>query len=482
MAHAPVVSQSILTQPAVADAFRAFWANQNAAGDVERILTAQRVLPGMWRLFLASPEYHQGTAEQCFDAVEGSTPLPGQAIASQRTRAEAATRALRSITPEQPAVVAAVVTPVPPQAITRPPVPVVAPPEPAISVAEQGLLGLIATGLKQMGFAPDKAITADQARSIADDAALSLAETIQESILRQVQGTLDVLTADLAAGKFQTRQVIEIREPGQDTREIEGYTPAWFPRLLKLAKCGIPALLVGPAGCGKTTAVKMLAQALGRPFHRISIAAGTDEGQLQGWLHPVGDNMRFDYVASVVSHSYEHGGVVLIDDVDLGDPNALGILNAALDNGGWHIPLRHRNPVFTRHEEFYLCMAANTWGHGADRQYVGANQLDERTLSRVRSGQIRCDYDPVLETDLYGNHKAGAAESLVFGHRLRARLRALGGQVRDVSTRDIESRYKMLDQFSVSEAWYSQCADWSETECERIHVVIDHNAMTAELE
>jgi cobaltochelatase CobS len=36
---------------------------------------------------------------------------------------------------------------------------------------------------------------------------------------------------------------------------------------------------------------------------------------------------------------------------------------------------------------------ANTFGTGADRQYVGRNQLDESTLDRFRIGQIERDYD-----------------------------------------------------------------------------------------
>jgi cobaltochelatase CobS len=226
----------------------------------------------------------------------------------------------------------------------------------------------------------------------------------------------------------------------------------------------------------------MLAAHMDLPFHRVSLAAGTDEGQLQGWLHPSSEGMRFEYVPSVVSHAYEHGGVVLLDDIDLGDANMLGIANAALDQAGWHIPLRHANPVFTKHPDFYILAAANTYGHGADRSYVGANQLDERTLSRLRAGQIRCDYDAELERSLFGNHKVGAEDSLAFGQRLRTRLRAQSGQSRDVSTRDIETRWLMLDQFTVGEAWYGQFCDWSADECARVHALVDHDAMSVELE
>lgn len=331
------------------------------------------------------------------------------------------------------------------------------------------LIAMIADGLRDIGFSPDKAISAQRCEEIAFEQAQSVVEMVLEDL--EKQGKLGV-----------ARHIVEVRTPEREPVEVEGFAPAWFGRLVKLHACRVPALLVGPAGSGKTTAVEMLAKSVGQPFHRISIAAGTDEGQLQGWLHPSSEGMRFEYVPSVNSYAYEHGGVVLIDDIDLGDANALGILNACLDNGPWHIPLRHHNPVFERHPDYYICAATNTSGHGADRLYAGANQLDERTLSRLRAGQIKCDYDSVLETNLYGNHRTGAAESLVFGHRLRARLRAVPGQLRDVSTRDIATRYTMLDQFSVAEAWYGQFCDWSEDELRRVHVTVEHDTMTAEME
>ena len=45
--------------------------------------------------------------------------------------------------------------------------------------------------------------------------------------------------------------------------------------------------------------------------------------------------------------------------------------------------------------------AANTFGRGADRQYVGRNQLDAASLDRFIV--VNMDYDNVLERALAGN-------------------------------------------------------------------------------
>ena len=52
-----------------------------------------------------------------------------------------------------------------------------------------------------------------------------------------------------------------------------------------------------------------------------------------------------------------------------------------------------------RHPDFRIIAAANTWGKGADLQYVGRNALDAATLDRFDN--IFFDYDKHLEECLY---------------------------------------------------------------------------------
>ena len=256
---------------------------------------------------------------------------------------------------------------------------------------------------------------------------------------------------------------------------VQGHVPTWFSRLCKLHAARVPALLVGPAGSGKTTAAAKLAEVAGVPFYRLSLAAGTDEGEFTGRLLPTGDNMKFEYCLSLLTKAYTEGGVFLADDIDLADPNLLGLMNAALDGVGWYISARYQDPFLEQHPDFYLVAAANTHGHGADRQYVGAQQLDERTLSRFRMGQINCDYDTALEKQIF------PVEVVDIGHTLRARCRALPGWSRDVSTRDMGSVTKLARVMPVTEAWYGYFADWSEQECSKVHVILDPTTQTMEV-
>jgi MoxR-like ATPase len=258
---------------------------------------------------------------------------------------------------------------------------------------------------------------------------------------------------------------------------LEGELPYWFDRVYKAALCRVHQLLVGPRGSGKTMTATLLAQALELPLYTVSLSQGVDEGVLQGWLLPTTDGLKFGYVRSPFVRGYEEGGVVLLDELDGADNNVLMILHAALSNGRWDIPLRGENaPPLRRHPNFICLAAANTHGHGADRVYVGRQQLDGATLDRFAMGRLAVDYDEALEKKAYrGVH-------VEIGQRLRARCRAQKGWTRDVSTRNIADALRLSAQFDPAEAWYGFFEDWSDGELEKVGAVRDRARMRVVLE
>lgn len=192
---------------------------------------------------------------------------------------------------------------------------------------------------------------------------------------------------------------IVVKGPAGAVKLKERVHPAFEP-ILKRAAARIPILLVGPAGCGKSHVAGQVATALKLPFYFISCTAGMSEGQLTGRLIPTGEGGRFEYCRSEFVRAYEEGGVFLLDEIDAADPNTLLIINTALANGHMAVPNRPEKPVATRHPDFILISAANTFGNGADRQYVGRFQLDAATLNRFSMGTVTMDYDQELEKEL----------------------------------------------------------------------------------
>lgn len=165
-----------------------------------------------------------------------------------------------------------------------------------------------------------------------------------------------------------------------------------FSTLLSVAKSKrrVPAMLVGPAGSGKTTAARQVAEALSLPFWAESCNPGMSKWDIYGFSTVDGG-----YKPGIVRDAFENGGVLLLDEMDASNSSVLVAINmiAACSIGeevtfpdGVNVP---------RHADFILIAGCNTFGDGASDVYVGREQLDAATLDRFAC--IRWDYDSDLE-------------------------------------------------------------------------------------
>ena len=92
---------------------------------------------------------------------------------------------------------------------------------------------------------------------------------------------------------------------------------------------------------------------------------------------------------SQLRKAVEHGGLMLLDELDAGDPNVLLCLNT-LENGYLAFP----DGIVNTHPEFRLCATANP--SDEHQLYTGRSKLDGATLSRF--DKVLIPRDPDLET------------------------------------------------------------------------------------
>lgn len=233
-------------------------------------------------------------------------------------------------------------------------------------------------------------------------------------------------------------KVLEVRQYEQPVVKLKNVTPPkFFDDLIALAACRRNVMLVGPAGCGKTTAAKLAADALKMRFGTVSCTAGMNEGHLLGRSMPNVTKGDANFIGTEFLDYFENGGLFLLDEVDASDSNLLLALNTALDNGYANIPNRNKKPRADRHKDFVLIASANTFGRGATRQYAGRNQLDEATLDRFRMGVIECDYDRAIEVKVCPDQDIRTWCQSVRDRIVQAGLR------RVMSTRFIRDAYIM---------------------------------------
>ena len=162
-----------------------------------------------------------------------------------------------------------------------------------------------------------------------------------------------------------------------------------FPLLAAAVAARVNVMLVGPAGSGKTTAAAKAAETLGIPFY--GTGAINSEYKLTGFIDAQGR-----IVSTAFRRAFEFGGLFLFDEIDASLPSALLAFNAALANDWMDFP----DGCIQRHPDFRVVAGANTFGTGADRQYVGRNQLDAASLDRY--AVIDWNYDEALEASLVG--------------------------------------------------------------------------------
>lgn len=199
---------------------------------------------------------------------------------------------------------------------------------------------------------------------------------------------------DKKLADFRKKQVkvIEVKQPDNLPNKVVGVCHHLTEQISQVCNVGVHQMLVGPAGGGKTTCCEKVAEILNLKFYPMSVGPQTTKSDLLGFIDAAGN-----YHTTPLRDAFEHGGLLLLDEVDAANAGVLTIINALLANGYCSFP----DGVIQRNENFRCICACNTYGRGADRQYVGRNQLDAATLDRF--AVVDFDYDDNLERMIAAN-------------------------------------------------------------------------------
>lgn len=195
-----------------------------------------------------------------------------------------------------------------------------------------------------------------------------------------------IVKEQLDAFRKKQVKVIEVKQQNGLPNKVVGVCHKLTQQIAEVANLGIHQMLVGPAGGGKTTCCEKVAEILNLEFFPMSVGPQTTKSDLLGFIDAAGN-----YHTTPLREAFEKGGLLLLDEVDAANAGVLTIINSLLANGYCSFP----DGVIKRNENFRCICACNTYGRGADRQYVGRNQLDAATLDRF--AVVDFDYDEELE-------------------------------------------------------------------------------------
>jgi cobaltochelatase CobS len=285
------------------------------------------------------------------------------------------------------------------------------------------------------------AVLQGKSPNVGDDQLLAIwkggdvpAPSIDKDFLQSVE--LKAIEAAVAAVQVHRPVQIEIKQGSAVRKLPDEHRHAVFEKVLRALSVRENVYLVGPAGSGKTTIASQAAQALDIPFY--STGAVGMAYQLQGFINAEGRYMETD-----LYRAYVNGGVFLFDEIDASSAQALLAFNAIAANDLAAFPCG----TVKRHEDFVIIAAANTFGNGADAQYVGRAQLDAATLDRFAF--VPMDYDEKLELAIASNDEwtrhvqafRKAVRELGLRHVVSPRASVKGGKLLSagLSWEDVEA-------------------------------------------
>ena len=174
--------------------------------------------------------------------------------------------------------------------------------------------------------------------------------------------------------------------------------------LKEMLRMGLDVALVGPAGCGKTRMAMEAAAGSGRPF--TIVTAPQMPHEIAGFTDAQGRRVDTPF-----TEAYLKGKLVCIDEADRASEDALIALHAPVANRTmWLQGLGQTQAA----EGFQVIMTMNTWGDGADDDYVTARLLDSAT--RDRFVFLRVGFDPGVDEEMAG----GDGDLLLFAREWRA--------------------------------------------------------------
>lgn len=239
-------------------------------------------------------------------------------------------------------------------------------------------------------------------KAVVEMIAKSQTDTLRAEMIKDLRHTCDEFLLE-NYGTIKRKVVYEVNEKKVDFGDEVVHKK--FETVVKFVSANEPVFLTGAAGSGKNVLCKQVAKALGLDFYFSN--AVTQEYKITGFTDAMGTFHETQFYKA-----FKNGGLFMLDEMDASIPEVLVILNAAIANRYFDFPA----PIgyVEAHPNFRVVAAGNTFGLGADMEYVGRNQLDMASLDRF--AVVEVDYDKDIEMSVAN----GDTELVEFADAFRA--------------------------------------------------------------
>lgn len=238
-------------------------------------------------------------------------------------------------------------------------------------------------------------------------------------------------------GAFQRFEVV--RENGESVK-VEGLAHYAMPRLLRAVGArtrhdgaALNIWLYGPAGTGKSTAARKLAEAMSLDFHTNGPVGS--QWDIRGFTDAQGR-----IVETAFRRAWINGGVYCWDEGDGSSPAALIEANGALATGFASFP----DGVFKRHKDCIVIINGNLRpGAAPDATYNGRYKQDTAFVNRFVA--IEWGIDEELERALLGTLNGECQKWYALVRKIRGRVKDRGLKGIVISPRQAQYGCALID-------------------------------------
>lgn len=216
--------------------------------------------------------------------------------------------------------------------------------------------------------------------------------------LAQAMGILQMLKSmqGPAVDSEEVRRIIR-EEIGKESKEVvhkiqiadlpqyelpKGSNPELFETIMMMVVndrvIGRYPWLFGPAGSGKSTIARMVADALGIPFY--SVSSLQQKYELEGYSDAVGEFVQTSFYKAMAN-----GGVFCFDEISTTSGEVQVAFNTAAAQLVYNFP---KVGMIKAHPDFHIIACDNSTGRGGDKRYNSRYQLDASTLDRYNFVEV----------------------------------------------------------------------------------------------